>query len=463
MFSPSIFGFYTHDDFYHLKISNAQSLKDFFNFFNLKQGIDGQLLYRPLTTHVFYFIGRLFFNLNPIGLHLFSFLLFFVIVIFIYKITYELSQDTEISLITTFLYATSASHFGHLYYLATENVLGVVFFPAVYFFIRYLKDKKYKNYLATFLFLAMSILAKENSVILPAVFILVYAFIKSIDIKRFDFKWLIQISIPFVLLVLVYLYFHFFYYGFVSGDTYNWNFSLSRTINTVFWYALWSFNIPEMFLDFIGPKLHTNPNLFKFWGNHSAPIIGLFAIQVILASFYLLKFVKSKKNAFKKIFFSLSWFIICLSPILFFPEHKFSFYLTLPLFGIVYLTSCLLAKQKAKYIFLILWVITSVFTLDLSYKTNWITQGQKITFKVYKYFELNEKSFNGKKIYFVDTENDNTLPWSPTEVVSTALSKRNFFAVFFPNIANNVYYADDFAEPDSKDSVYIKSRDFLGY
>ena len=62
----------------------------------------------------------------------------------------------------------------------------------------------------------------------------------------------------------------------------------------------------------------------------------------------------------------------------------------------------------------------------------------------------------GKKIVFTDVPEDAKLPWSPTTVVSQALSDKNFFEVFFPELAGNVSYT-------GKGDVTIKSRQFLGY
>jgi len=76
--------------------------------------------------------------------------------------------------------------------------------------------------------------------------------------------------------------------------------------------------------------------------------------------------------------------------------------------------------------FLFIWTITSVLTLKFTYETNWITQDEILSKKVYDYFSVNINKYSGKSIVFVDTKEDIVLPWSPTSLVKTALSTNNF-------------------------------------
>src|SRR4030042_3201424 len=87
IFFPSLFTFYTNDDFFLLKISNAKSITDFINFYNLKQGPEGLGMYRPLAMQSFFMLAWKIFNLNPLGLHVISFLFFFGIIYLVYILT----------------------------------------------------------------------------------------------------------------------------------------------------------------------------------------------------------------------------------------------------------------------------------------------------------------------------------------------------------------------------------------
>ena len=458
IYYPSINGFYTNDDFYHLKIAHATNLSQFVDFFNLEKSSGGQLLYRPLTTHVFYFLGWFLFNLNPIGLHIVSFVLLLIIIICVYKIAKLISGDEQISILATFLYATSATHFGHLYYLATELVLGAVFFPTIIFFINYIKSGKIWDYILSIVFFCLALLAKENSVVLVPIFIALYIYFYLIKDKLIKPKSLVISLIPFVAALLAYLYLHFFSYGFVKGDSYIWNLSPLTALNTILWYGAWSLNIPEMFLDFIGPGFKLNPNLLKYWSLEVIPIFVFFIVECVIIAW---AFIKSYKNKLLLRYVSyIFWFLITLLPILFLPLHKFTFYLTLPLLGVTLFIAQILKDYKniTKF-FCLAWLITTILTLNLTVKTNWITNGEIISRNVYNYVNTNKEILINKTILFYDSSEDVSLPFSPTSTIKNALSDNNFFDVFYNGNIKAVYDGRD----HGKNTIKIKSRQFIGY
>src|SRR3972149_317214 len=84
LYFPSISTFYTNDDFFHLQISKAANLNEFLNFFNLSSSVSGFPHFRPLTTQVFYLLDWKLFNLNPVGLHIISFLVFFLVIYLVF-------------------------------------------------------------------------------------------------------------------------------------------------------------------------------------------------------------------------------------------------------------------------------------------------------------------------------------------------------------------------------------------
>lgn len=463
IYFPSLFVFYTNDDFFHLKISHAKSLLQFLNFFNLEKGSSGQLLYRPLTTHVFYFLDWLFFNLNPLGLHIVLFLLFFVVTFCIYRLTILISNNKKIGIITTFLYAVSATHFGHLYYLATEIILGVFFFPTVIFFIDYLMTNKAKYVFLTVIFFILALMAKENSVVLPAVFILVYTYLSMVKTKNMKIT-IKQFSIflaPFILILLLYLYFHFFYYGFVQGDSYIWNLSPFKALNTTLWYGLWSLNLPEMLVDFVGPGIHVNPNLMLYWSKQIIPIFVTFVLEIFCLAMTFFRSKILNRKFLTLLIFCVTWFLITLSPVLFLPLHKFTFYLTIPLFGVVFLIAYAFKDKSIFFIsiFGILWTLTSVLTLNLTRDTNWITQGELVAKRVFNYVNANQSNLSGKTILFYDTDEDKNLPFSPTETIKNTLSDNNFFDVFYGGKINAIYTYENTAN----NIIRVESRMFLGY
>jgi hypothetical protein len=472
MFFPALTKFYTHDDFYFLKIAGVKSFGEFLNFFNLIRDIEGIGVYRPLTLRVYYFLSVELFNLNPIALRIISFITFFAVIFLVWKLIKYLTGNTKIALFSAFLYGVSVTHFGQLYYIGAfqELFLTAMFLASTIFFIKYeigVKNRhRIRNLVASFIFYILAIMSKETAVVLPFILVLCHFYLKLSKIIKFPFKSLVLSLIPYLTVLGVYLVLHFCYFGTISGDSYVWNFSLSRATNTLVWYGLWSLNIPEMLVDFVGPGINLNPNLLKFWSKEIIPILVLFAIEVGMTIYV---FIRSQftvhRSRFIFLFFSISWFIATLTPVLFLPIHKFTYYLTLPLIGVVFLISYLFVNQKlvVRIIFCLVWLTISVLSLHLTLETNWITRGVDVSKRVYTYFNQNKLNFVSKNIVFVDTSKDLTLPWSPTTTLKTVLSDKNFFEVFYPGLTEKVFYDGLVESSKTGDSVIINSRQFLGY
>lgn len=463
----SLFTFFTNDDFFHLKIANVNNVSDFFNFFNLLSSPEGSGFYRPLTTQVFYFIERSVFGLNPLFFHVSSFVALFAGIYLLYQLVLEISNNKNTAFVSSFLYAFSAIHFGHLYFLGTFQELGLFFFfmYSVLSFSRYLKFKKMKDYVLAFSFFILALMSKETAVVLPGVLLLVWGYLKAFDKRIISFKKFFVLLVPFIITLGIYLYLHVYFYGMASGDSYFTDFSIKKTLNSLMWYLLWSLGIPEMFVDFVGPGLQVNPNLITFWGKETYMILGLFGtlmVSLICAFVSMLRSVSFEKVTHLSLF-SFTFFVITLLPVLFFPFHKFSYNLTLPSFGLFFFIATLLTNGKvSKYILsfsLITFLFLNLTTLSLTKKTHWVTRGSDTAKRVYDFFEANKNSYKGRTIIFQDTALDSDLPWSPTNLVSGVLSGSNFFEVFYPGQFKVVYGMDK----DNIDGEYIPSRMFLGY
>jgi hypothetical protein len=463
MFSPSLLGFFTNDDFFHFVTARAYNLKDFLNFFNLYYPATGFPNYRPLATQVFYFLDWKFFDLNPLPMHILLFILFFGIIILVYKIAKELTKNEKTAILTTALYAVSATHFGQLYFLATQEIIyGFFFFLTVWLFIKYLDRRKTKFIVYSFLSFLLTLASKEPAITLPFVLGLIYLFLIWRDKKKIELKKITTLLSPFFLVLAGYLFMRFFHYGFAKGDSYLWAFVPKRIINSLGWYSLWALNMPEMLVDFVGPGLKFNPNLFRYWPSQIIPIFILFVIQVVLGGYLFLRnLLLSHKTKLNIVILGIIWFVGTLVPVLFLPIHKFTFYLTVPLFGVVMTLGYLLSNlpKWLVYFFLILFFTTSLVSLSLTSRVSWITRGQETAKRIFVHFLMNKEAYSQKTIVFVDTEKDIALPWSPTETVSVILSKTDFFELFFPGKFKIIYDKEGF----DSGNIHLQTRQFLGY
>lgn len=458
LYYPSLFNYFTHDDFFVFNIAKASSLKEVLQFFYLSPG--GWGLYRPISTQLFYFIYKSLFGFNPFWMHVLLFVIFFVIVYLVYKIAYSITKKINTSLFTTFLYATSATHFGQLYFPATQELwVGLFYFCSVWLFIRYILEQKKKLYPLSILVFVLALMSKEVALTLPFVLLFVHCLFK----KKLIIKEIIKLLLPYLFIVIVYLIFRYFYYGFTSGDSYVWDVTF-RVFNTLIWYSLWSLNLPEMLVDFIGPGLRINPNLLRYWQSEMLLIIIPFIFAFLMLLSKLVKNIKEVKKEYRIYLFGLIWFSATLVTVLFLPLHKFTFYLTIPLFGLVIIISKLFEKSSKAVIiiFSFFWLFTSYQTLNLTRSTHWIVRGGQIAQRINNF--MKDRIVGDKKIriiHFCDLKEDLDLPWRPSSLVKEALSDNNFFKALY-----NGYYKADFGKScqvSKQEEIYVRARLFIGY
>ncbi len=446
LYFPIFNTFYTHDDFFHFAISQIKSPAEFINAFNIFVAPQNWGHYRPLSTQVVYFIIGTLFRFNPLVTHIFILALFFGVVYLVFIFINLLSQNRFVAYLATFFYATSATHFYHLYSIANQELVHAIFFLiCVNSFTNFLLHQKRGLVIISWFAFLGSLLSKELSLILPLILLVIYGYFRLAGKTTVTIRKLVRIFIPFLGLVLSYIYCRSYYYGWAKGDSYIWNFSPLIILNSLFWYGLWSLNLPQMLVDFIGPGIKINPNLFIYWNREIIPIFIVFGI-FILALLGILKFSWSKLKVGTNLYlFSLFWFGITLSPVVFLPWHKFTIYLTLPLVGVVLALSLLIseARQAKKIVPNIFigsligsFLLLSFLTLNFTRRIDWLTRGASIAQNVYNYFMIHPDSFpRSATIVFYDQPEDNKLLYRPSSELKLILSDQNFFTVFFPSLS----------------------------
>ncbi len=462
VFLPSFTNFFTHDDFFHFKISRPESIKEFASFFNPLNNPEGWNYYRPLTTQVFYFVGANILNYKPLFMHILNFFFFALVIGLVYKLIFELTQKQETALTATFLYALSSSHFSKLYFLGAHQEIGLAFnfIFSCYLFTKFLLTQENYLYRGAILLFIFSLMSKETAVVLPLVLGLIFFYLKLQN--RLNFKWtkLITLLLPFAILDLIYGFFK-LQAGLPQGDSYIWDFS-PRILNTLAWYGLWSLNLPEMFVDFIGPGLNINQRLF-LWKPWVQIVIVLFGLQILVL---LIIFFNQLKYLFEKyitFIFGFVWFVVTLLPVVFLPWHKFVFYLTLPMIGVVFVLSQIIKNSRLKIVFLVFFCLTSFFSLVLSYKTHWVVQGAKTARRVKDHIDNNYADIKEhKQIIFYNIQSEQDLPWLPTNNLKNALSGNNFFEVFYDGEINAVYL-EELGNLEKYQGVRIPAGKFLEY
>ncbi len=432
--------YFTQDDFFHLKMGMISSGGDFFRFFSF-QNPYGYSFYRPLTTQVYTFVVKSLFGLQPFFFHLVSFLFFLANIFLVFKIFGKLfkSKSPILPLGGAFLYAINASNLGSLAYISNFQEIGMAFFLFLSFWL-YLENKRIAP-----LFFVFSLLSKESAIALPLI-LLGYEFLLG---KK---EW--RKTLPFWLVLGFYLVFR-IGGGLPDTSVYQLDFNLKRIINSYFWYLLWGIGLPEMLIDFVGPGLKIDPR-FILWYRREAQIMfsASFLFLIILALGILRS---SKKEKSKELFFLL-WFLVGLLPVIFWPWHKFSYYLTVPLLGLIGFFVVLLKNLPRVLMFVgvFLLLVISLTTISLSWDTYWVITRAKIAENLVNDLKQEYPELpRGASLYF---ENDPDYPLiigfgnSSTQAYYT-LSGENGPQVIYDDLSLKVYY-EDIEKPLEEEEVY---------
>lgn len=433
VFSPIFSLYFTQDDFFHLKTSQVRTIGEFLSFFSFKT-LNNYSFYRPLTDYVYFFLIQSIFGLRPFFFHLTSFLFFLGNLFLIFKIIEKLTKNKNLGFLASFLYAINASNLGSLAYISVFEEIGMSFFLFLSFWF-YLQ----KNRLAVLIFI-FALLSRENAVIFPLI-LLIYEFILARrEWKKTLLFWLVLIVYGLLRLGA----------GLPDVSVYQPVFTPIKIFNSYFWYLLWGIGLPEMLIDFVGPGLKIDPRLILYYRREIQIIFSASLVFVLLLAASI--FRSSKKEKPQEVFFFL-WFMIGLLPVIFWPWHKFAYYLTFPLLGLVGFL-VLLLKNLPKVLIgvgIFLLLVVSLTTIHLSWRTYWVITRAKIAENLVndlkaKYPQLPQ----GATLYF---ENDPEYPLilgfgnSSTQAYYT-LSGENGPQVIYDDYRLKVYYEDLEKPPD---------------
>lgn len=314
-FNP-INSYFSQDDFFHFRAELGKSVTEIPTFFTSNDFESG--FYRPLSRETYNLLMYKAFGLNPLPFHIVNLLLIFLIAFLTYKLVKKTTGNKQVAVFAIIIYSISAIHAIELYYLASvQTLLAAVFMSGS--INLYIEKKKF---LSIILFVA-ALTCHDMAIILPMI-ILMVDFLKSEKLKRVFLNLL-----PFGAISLVYLVFASTLFSLPSQAVYHPIFSVKSVLNSLGWYLLWCFNLPEILSDFIGPKLMLNQNFIKWYPFYFWSVLVSFMAVITILLYIFLRFRKKILN--KLFLFFLGSFIFSLAPFLFFPQHKYIYYLSFAL------------------------------------------------------------------------------------------------------------------------------------
>ncbi len=302
---PILRTFFVQDDYWFISISSPKNIKELLILFFPFREVPW---YRPLSSQIFFFVGRIFFGLNPFPFHLVVLFTHFMTVYFLYKFLNLYLGQKQISIIACVLYGIHQLHTVSLSWLAAYPfVLGpVILLLTWYFFL-------VKRYGYTLLFFSIGLLTHEIFILLPlGLIIFDYFNTRKINSK----SWIVLYFIMSTLIVIM---------RWVliptsqTGSVYNFSFSI-KFWSALKFYVLRIFGVP-MGIDQMSQPVKLLVILL---------LIGLWVIVSVSAFSF-----KNKQIEFDKLFLLLLISFLFISPFLLLPEHLAPHYLSFAALGFI--------------------------------------------------------------------------------------------------------------------------------
>lgn len=373
LYKDSLDYYFFQDDFFEINISQATNLKEYLSFFKFRDDI---IAYRPISLQNYFFISHSLFGLNPVGFRTITFLLFFLSGFLIYKVTTRIFKSSKTGLIASFLWQTSSIHFMAITWIAAAyNIIGTFFWLLTAFmFLKFIETQKLLFFVLTFLSFLITVGSYEFSVTWPAIWGFYYFFVAKNSLVKS-----LKLFSPFIIVSSIYILARFIFIKVPQITEYTTTFNL-ESVKALFWYILWTFNIPEEFKkQVINNLIVFNPKFFyEYWPLVLKSFLSALIILLVV-TIPITAHIKQIKMKGKLIVFLLFWFIAGISPVLILPNHTFSMYLTLASIGLYGCIAYLLSKTAStlSLIVLSIWLLSSFTTLSFYKINSWIIETQK--------------------------------------------------------------------------------------
>lgn len=403
-------GYFSQDDFFHLRQVMNRQYSDIPSFF-VPLYLEGTTFYRPVSREGYNFLALKSFGLNPLPYHVINLILIVTIGALVFKLIATLTGNKVIGLLSTIIYLLNPIHNVELYYLSSvQTLLSTTFIlSGVIIYHKYLKEKNIKLFFVAVGLLVISTLCHESAVIFPAILGLMELFFLE---KKSSIKYVIYRMLFISLLLLPRLYIQLFVTGLPSQQAYLPSFSIKTISNSFGWFTLWSFGLPESLVDFVGPGLHLNNNFLIWYKDYvvfTFPPLAFILAVVIYLIFRNYRYLFRSKDFLLFIY----CYVFSLSPFLFFPEHKFVYYLSLPVVwfsSILGLLFAFLSSNQKSRMFLCFIVICfgviSYMTSNFNEIAHWAAKRQLAAKFLLENFKKEYPSLQlGAQIYVKDDPN----------------------------------------------------------
>ncbi len=379
LYLPSLKYGFSQDDFIHLAASQINGFRDVFYFFNPYRHFQDIYFYRPLTTQFYFFMNRSFFGLTPLPFHIEALIVQMLNTILFYYLIKKIWHKWPVAILSTLLYAISSVHFLSLYYISSFQELGRTFFVffALLCFILYEEKKSLSLYLFAIISFVLALLSKENSLIFPALLVV-------IEILRRRQHPIVQVVrtlllplLPFLVIAAGYVIIRFFgLQSIFSQGGYTYTIDPIIIVQNLKWYILWAFGLPEILSSYAASTL---PEFIK---DFPQSLIIICSLVIFVAGLTVLS-LTIRTLSKKILLLSATVFVVGLSPMLFLAGHRYPQYLDIPFLVILPIAAVILIHKHiiGKIIATVAigaFVVLQSLSLQLSEQTHWTTHRAQV-------------------------------------------------------------------------------------
>ncbi len=331
VYSPALFTFLAQDDFTHLAISQASSLRDIIDFFKFKTG---GIYYRPLSVQLVTFITRSIFDLRPFWFHAVALVMHLGVWLAVYRLLTRLIER-EKAKIGSLVYAIHPVHFMSLFWWAE---MSMVLAPLWSFLaLTAWLDKKNWQFLG---WLILALLSNELAVaVIPIAWLLERNWKKLIPaglitVMIIGGRWLVQSP--------------------AFGTEYGMKLNFAVAAANLRWQLIRAVGFPEGFT-----------GQWQLWQTKLAVIFMALSSLLLLAGM-----IKSK---FKLRWLGLGWWLAALLPVVFLEHHQSPIYQIIGLPGLILAISPWLKAGQWKYVGVAIFMAGAFWGIRAMEQYHWVT------------------------------------------------------------------------------------------
>ncbi len=302
-------------------------------------------VYRPVSIHVYYYLCRFLFDLQPLGYHLASLTSQVLNVLLVATLGLLVTHSRWVAFLAGTAYLSRLSHYIGVFWAAGINEvwLALFYLLALTSFVLYSKKGSPAYLWCALLGFVLALASKESAVTLPFV-LLAYGLVFK---GRPGLRAAVQQYGPFFAILAAYLVLKLVIFKPMVGTTYEVGAGI-WIIRNFFSYLVFQVNLTHLAL--VAFKLFADINLYSFLINEKMTLsfIGIAALSVIMGLHYSRASLSAKMRDLdvedRLILFSLLFFLISLFPALLMKNRVQQYYLFVP--SIAFSLACAALLKK---------------------------------------------------------------------------------------------------------------------